>query len=485
MDAVSGVTAGQVKSGMLWIAGVSLLREGLQFAVMLMLVRLLPATAYGQFSVVSSILGLLTVFSFHSFLEHTLQVRPGETVDYQAQFTFGGFAQLAAVLVLNIVAIVLRRFPAYASVSPVLTVMSISFAVDWAAELRVKMLERELNWTRLRSLEAVGIAANAITAVLMALSGVGVYALLVPGVVAMLPFIYDLFFVMRWRPVWTFNWQAFRPSWHYGVTRVASGLAARGQQVLESSVLAGLIGLASLGVYGRAMGLASFACLKVMSVMTLTLLPMVTRFQPNSPEFQRASALVIRAVAWTSIPMAAVLSVVAGPLVRTLYGTRWIGVIPLLPWALAIAAITAAMEAAAFLLLADLEPRKTLALDILNLVGTGISLWQLLGHGLIVYMAGLLALQLLLALLSVGWLVQAGAIRGHAILQAFTGPVLAAALLGIVSQFWTVDSLGAATLLVIGFGAIYVASLRLFWGDAFLELLRFVPGVSNLSTRRF
>ena len=485
MDAVSGITAGQVKSGMLWIAAISLLREGLQFGVMLLLVRLLPATAYGEFSVVSSILGLLTVVSFHSFLEHTLQLRPGDPVDYQAHFTFGAFVQIAAIVVLNMVAMVLRRFPAYAPIAPVLSVMSISFVLDWAGELRVKMLERELNWSRLRTLEATGIAGSAVAAIVLASNGAGVFALLLPGLMAMLPFIYDLFFVIGWRPDWTWNWPAFRPSWHYGLTRIGSGLAARGQQVLESSVLAGWIGMASLGVYGRAIGLASFACRKLMSVMTLTLFPMVTRFQPNSVEFQRASALILRAVAWTSIPAATVLALVAGPLVRTLYGTRWMATVPLLPWALAIAAMNALMEAAAFLLLANLQTRKTLAIDVLNLVGTGISLLWLLRQGLIVYMAGLLALQFLLVILSVGWLARSGAITGRAIMQAFTAPGLAALVLGAASRFWEAESVGAAILLTVGCGAIYLANLRVFWREAFLELLRFVPGLGRLFTKQF
>ncbi len=252
------ITVSQVKSGLVWIAGISLLRDSLQFGITLVLVRVLDHRAYGEYSLVSAVLGLLTVISFHSFLEYTIQARPGETVDYQTQFTFGGFAQAIAVLVLNAAALTLRRFPAYAPVAPVLSVMSLSFVADWAGELRVRMLERELKWSRLRSLEAIGLVGSAAAALLLAFRGAGVYALVLPAVVATLPFIYDLFFVQRWRPAWSLDWQAFRPAWHYGLTRMASGLAARGQQVLESSVLAGAIGLAALGEYGRAMGLASF-----------------------------------------------------------------------------------------------------------------------------------------------------------------------------------------------------------------------------------
>lgn len=475
MDAVS-VTPAQVKSGIAWIAGISLLRDAVQFGVMLALVRLLDPKAFGEYSVVSSVLGLLTVMGFHSFVEHTLQVRPGEEVDYQAHFTFGAFTQLTAVVVLNLAAIGLRQFPTYAPVAPLLSVMSLSFVIDWAAELRVKMLERELNWSRLRLLEAVGVAAGATVSIGLALGGAGVYALLAPAVVALLPFVYDLFVVARWRPTWQLRWRSFEPAWHYGLTRIASGLLARGQQVLESGVLAGIIGLSALGIYGRAMGLASFACLKLMSVMTLTLFPMVTRFLPNSAQFQKASGLVMRAVAWTSIPAAGLLSLAAEPFVRTLYGSRWMAAVPLLPWALAIAALTALMEAAAFLLLANLEPRKTLVLDVLNFAGTGLSLWWLLPGGLVPYLSGLLAVQVLLASIAIIWLVQSGAIEIRAVGQALTGPLIAAAGFGIGAQFGTARSLVSAAMVCAGLGLAYVAMLWVFWRQSFQELLQFVPG---------
>ncbi len=475
------VTAGQVKSGMLWIAGISLLRDGLQFGVMLVLMRLLDASVYGEYSLVSSILGLLTVFSFHSFLEHSLQVRPGEIVDYQAHFTFGAFTQVLAVLVLNVTALALRGFPAYAPIAPVLSVMSISFVLDWGAELRVKMLERELNWTRLRTLEAIGIAGSAVAAIALAWWGAGVYALLLPALVALLPFAFDLFVVTGWRPSWQFDWSAFQPTWRYGMTRLASGLVARGQQVLESGVLAAVIGLASLGIYGRAVGLATFACLKLTAVMTVTLFPMVTRFVPSSHEFRRASGLVLRAVAWTSIPAAALLAVTARPLVQSLYGAKWLQTVPLLPWALALAAMTALMEAAAFLLLANLEPRKTLIIDALNLLGTALALWWLLPFGLNVYLAGLVAVQVFLFAIALVWLVQSGAAEIKAIRQALVSPLVAAGCVAYGAKLFPVDSLIAAAVFGLIFGAIYVPGLRFFSKDAFLELLRFIPGQKRIA----
>jgi O-antigen/teichoic acid export membrane protein len=68
--------AEKARSGVLWVTGLNIFRDLLQFGTMLVLVRLLAPKAYGEFSLISSVMVFFTVFSFRSFLEHTLQLRP-------------------------------------------------------------------------------------------------------------------------------------------------------------------------------------------------------------------------------------------------------------------------------------------------------------------------------------------------------------------------------------------------------------------------
>ncbi len=486
MDSAGLPSQRQVKSGILWITGISIFRDGVQFGLTLLLVRLLDPKAYGEFSLVNAFISLFTVVSTRSFLEHTIQIRPGEKVDYQAQFTWGAATQSAAIAGMIAAALVLRRFPKYFAASTPLMVMSVFFVLDWAGELRVKMLERDLNWTRLRLLEAAGLALATCAAVLLALSGAGVYALLLPLLIAPAPFALDLFAFARWRPAWSFEWRSFRPAWHYGLTRIASGIVARGQQILESTFIVGLVGLASFGIYGRAVGLASFSCLKLTSLLTLTVFPVLTRFEPGSVPFRRASTLIFRAVAWTSIPVAVLLSLVAAEVIRLLFGSKWTAVAPLLPWALAIASLTALTEAAAFLLLANLQPRRTLAIDVWILAGTAASLVFLLPRGIIVYMAGVIATQTVATVCALGWLLRSGALKGRGIAGALLPPagisgfLLAASALIHVGR----NSVQGTTVFVLGWAAAYLLTLRFLFAEDLLEILEWMPA-SRLVRRAF
>jgi hypothetical protein len=140
------------------------------------------------------------------------------------------------------------------------------------------------------------------------------------------------------------------------------------------------------------------------------------------------------------------------------------------------------MEAAAFLLLANLQPRKTLAVDVLNLAGTGLALWWLLPQGVIAYLAGLLAVQALLAGISLVWLLQSGALEWRAIGQALTVPAIAACCVGLASRWVLLRSTAGALVFACVFGLVYLAALRLFCGPAFLELIEFLPGRRRAAT---
>ena len=97
-------------------------------------------------------------------------------VNYQDHSTAGCVIQGTLFIAANIAAVALRYFPTYAPVAPLLHVMSISFLLDLPSELRTKMLERSLDWQRLRTIEACGIVGAAALTLGLALAGANVYA---------------------------------------------------------------------------------------------------------------------------------------------------------------------------------------------------------------------------------------------------------------------------------------------------------------------
>ncbi len=320
VDVPDAEVAQRARLAVAWGAGFQFFRDLVQFGLTVTLARLLPADAYGQFGFLTTILGFFTLYSFREFLGHTLQVRNGEAVHYQDHFTAGAVIQVLIVAVVNVVAIGFRFVPGYAPLSPVLHVMSVLFLIDLPSEFRVRMLERDLDWRRLRALQAVGFVAGGLVSVAMALAGAKVSALILPTLLVPLPFVYDLFVRARWRPTWAFSWDRFRPAWTFGWVRIATVSFVALATVSESTWMTRALGFASFGIFGRAVGLSQLLCGRVAGLLSLSVYPVLTKLTPDTDSFRRASAMFLRTIGWTAIPLAVLTAMLAGPIVTLIYG---------------------------------------------------------------------------------------------------------------------------------------------------------------------
>lgn len=479
--------AGRARLAIAWSTGFQLFRDLLQFGLTLVLVRLLPAEAYGQFGFLTTLLSFLTLYSFREFLGHTLQARDHETVHYQDHFTAGLVIQIAIFLIANLVAVALRWVPAYAPVAPILHVMSILFLLDLPSEFRVKMLERALDWRRLRLLHGLALLAGGALSVALAVAGWGVYALLLPTLLVPLPFAYDLFVREGWRPDWSWRWERFKPSWRFGAARIAAGSFAGVAIVLESSWLTGALGFAVLGLVGRATGLAQLLCGRLAGLLALSVYPILTRIPPGTDTYRRASAMYLRTILWTVVPAAVVAALLAAPLVQVLYGNTWLEAIPMVPWTMAGAAVAAAAQTGYTLLLAHGRQDRCLRADMWRLAGTVVILLAVLPLGIERYLMALVAVHLVSLALVMRWLMAAGAVSRRGLADAFTPPMVSAAVAGAILFVVRAvaspagDSVAGPILSGAAFTAAYLVCLRLAFVPQLRELVAYLPERQRIS----
>ena len=481
------VLAEKARSAVIWNAGFNLFRDGLQFCQMLVLARLLDPDAYGKFGLVMSITGFLAIFSSNTFLTHTLQVKEDNAARFQEHFTAGGVLQLMLFAIANAIAFSFWQLDGYAAAAPLLHALSFTYLLEWTCEIRRKMIEREFDWKTLRLLHGSGLLVSTILAIVMAWLGAGAYALVVPGLVVTLPFIIDLFFFKKWRPTWQWSWAAYRPAFHFGLTRIGAGLSEKGRLLLESSVLVAVLGFGPMGIVNRAIGLAQMACGKFATQLIYSIYPILTRLDKDGGKASLAGNLIVRVVAWFVVPVACCLSTLAQPVVATIYGEKWMDVVPLLSWTLTWAAMGAIVHALYMLTLAQNRARYCLVLDIVTLASTAFALWVMLPRGVVPYLGSLVVIHGLKSLLLVPSLIRENALTWSGLVSAIAPPVVAVTIaflgsnllcdtfLGPRDSFWPAATWGCL------FFVAYTSALRILFVPSLSELVSYFPGRNSLS----
>lgn len=473
----------RAQKAVLWNAGFNLFRDGLQFATMLVLVRLLEPSAYGMFALATSITSFVAVLSHNNFLAHALQPREDGAVDYQLHFTAGLGFQSLAFLVTNATALVLFQIEEYASVAPLLVVLSLTFLLEWPGELRRKMLERALDWRRLRLLHALGLLLGAALSIAMAAMGAGVYALIVPATLTVAPFVVELFVVAGWRPDFRWSWPAYRATFRFGLLRSGSTFIAAARPVAENAVLVATTGFALTGIYGRAIGLATILVGKFASQLLLAIYPVLTRLEKESARSAWVARLLVRLVAGVLAPIVVVLIVLAEPAVLLLYGERWLEAARYLPWAATLILLIALNQTLNTLLLSNDRADLCVISDSVSFTLTFCALGVLLWFDVIAYLATLCAALALMLVIRLRMTARVIGVAGRDLLLEAVEPVglavvVGAVCAGLAGRVLTGAAYEATFLILFGLG--YALAVRLALPAKLEELFAQLPGGARL-----
>jgi O-antigen/teichoic acid export membrane protein len=475
--------AAAARGALLWAAGSTFVCDGLQFATMLALVRLLSPSDYGRMALAQTIFSFISVLSFTTFAPHALQSRDPDAVDWQAHFTAASVLNSSAFVLTLLIALFLSRTAKYSGAALPLAVLAIVFIIQVPAILRQTMVQANHDWARTRGLIIAGALLSNVVAIGIATTGGGVWALVVGPALNIMPAALDLLIVSKWRPIWAWRWDRYVDTVKFGVARMASAGVLSGRQAVEQAVLAGTYNFSTLGLFTRSTGLSNLAGGRIGGLASLSLYPIITRAERGSTRFQRLAALFLRGVAWTTIPACVFLAFSAREIATILYGVRWSGVIPLLPFAAAQAALGGISWAAYTLLLGNDEIRACVVVDFASAgIGATLVFW-LVPLGPQVYLAGLAGMYVIILFLLVFLLRRSGAITVRDVRNALLPPIIScvgAAGAYVGAHAFMLSHVRLLPLTLISEGAVFflfvVLMMRIGFPRLLSELLEVVPG---------
>jgi O-antigen/teichoic acid export membrane protein len=324
-----------VLHGLAWNLGYQVFASLIQFGAMLVVVRIISPMDYGHWVVTLGILQLLNAVNIANFISHALQLPAGQEPDWTLHWHVGNVVQCALFLVCTGVATVLWRLSGYREVSVLLLIASIGLLFNTSAHLRMAMLQRELEFRRLRTLTAISSLISAGAIVLGAMAGLGARALVLGGnVLVSIPLTVDLLLVCRWRPRGTWlAWpelRRYRESLIFGTTRVGSLALSSSRGALTAVLLPATLGYGAIGLMNRAESLFAMSAGRIVTLLSETVYPVLPQLTLDRPRFARTVRGYSLLVLTLSLAGVGFFAACGADVSRVLYGMKWIAADPLL-----------------------------------------------------------------------------------------------------------------------------------------------------------
>jgi O-antigen/teichoic acid export membrane protein len=353
-------------SALIWGVTFTLGRDVIQFASMLILVRLLSPEVYGQYALAQTVQLFLAVFSLKTIAPFALQERDPEIFDWDLQFTAGAILNIFIFIISLLLSIgfYLLADEDTRMVGMLIGMMALVFPIEIIATHYFTWLQAHHYWKRMRLLLFAGTVFGSVSAILLAKLGGGAFALAIGNLCFALPLIVEYVirrpFALRFQPR---RLHLYQRGYKFALNRVASGGLQAGSSLAEQSIISAFFGFSILGLYTRAIGLAQITSGRIGPVVTQTLFPVLTRAEASSDRFKRFAGFLFQGVAWTSVPAAAFLALEADRLVILLYGQRWLAVTPLMAAAAVLLALRGLHATMNQIMLANLQQKACLRLE--------------------------------------------------------------------------------------------------------------------------
>ena len=218
--------------------------------------------------------------------------------------------------------------------TPVLRAFSVVTAVTSLGQIHDALLRRNLRFFEIAIVASVSAAVTAVVSIGGALLGMDYWALVLGIAVGalvgtVLVWIYD-----RWRPSFTLSLASLKSIWGYSVHLFLSNMVFMVFTQVDKIIIGRFLGSTALGTYTLAQRTVTSPITAVGTVANEVAFPAFSRRQHDHTALRSGFVRSSRVIALITFPAMIGLAVLAEPAVNVVFGSQWLGLIPVI-WVLA------------------------------------------------------------------------------------------------------------------------------------------------------
>ncbi len=314
----------QIRSGVAWLMFGNTGSQALQFLFGIALARLLVPADFGMIATIQILTGFVSLVSSGGMGQSLIRAKQADTRDFDGVFTIQlGLGILICAGIFLIAPWFARFFgnPLYADL---LGISALNFLLRPFALIRSAWLNREMDFRKAAAANLATTAVSGASSVGMALAGLGVWSLSLGGLTAALTTNLMLYFLTPLRLRVRFDAQVARRHSGFGFRITMLDLIAHVHGQSVALILSKLAGPALLGLFNKGESLARMSNRMITPATGQVVFRALSKV---ADDFDQSRYLMYRTISLLSLyvfPFLVYLVWTAEPLIRLLYGERWL-----------------------------------------------------------------------------------------------------------------------------------------------------------------
>jgi O-antigen/teichoic acid export membrane protein len=314
--------------GMLWTFSGTGVQGFVQLLVMMALGRLLTPSDFGLMGAAFVVIALSQIVSQVGVGPAIVQRKELTRLHVRVAFTISGVLGFVLGAAVWFGAPALAAFYRIPAVEPVLRGVALLFPIDGLNTVGESLLTRELRFRLYVAVDVLSyIVGYAVVGVGLAWGGYGVWALVAANLSQVTLRTVGMYVTTRHAVRPSLNLRASRDLLSYGFGHSLAQVGTVLSQQGDNLVVGRWLGPAALGIYGRAYSLMVMPSTVFGRIVNRVLFPVMSKVQDERDRLAGGYERALAIVALASLPVSAVLWVVAPEFIPALLGPKWTGVV--------------------------------------------------------------------------------------------------------------------------------------------------------------
>jgi PST family polysaccharide transporter len=299
-------------------------RALIRFGSIVVLARLLDPHDFGLLAMVTVLSGVLEIFAPMGLAAATVQ---RDAITYEQVSTLF-WLNLGIGMVLAAIAFaaapMVGHFYADERIADIVLAISPAFVINGAGVQHLALLQRQLRYVTLSSIEVASEALSAAVTIVMACAGWGYWSLVAGLLVAPVSMTLGAWLTLRWVPgPPRFNREVASMLW-FGGTVTTNNLVVFGAYNLEKALLGRHFGANVLGFYGRAYELINLPTQIMNSAIGRVAFSALSRLQEKPQSFRSYFLKSYQLVISVTLPTTLFCAAASDDIIYLVLGQKWL-----------------------------------------------------------------------------------------------------------------------------------------------------------------